>query len=195
LNNQDGNGKARFSKGDAVVILIVVLVIGMVAYSLTSTNPSPSTSTSALSAVSTPTTQSSTTHISLLAGDFSITYEGGCVFPDPSTGKIRAHFYLTITNRFNDSVHYVNASLAATVQLANGTTINIPEKQIPGSPTYTNAVGFPVYFFVAGSGFEHGTATMVSLTVRAYIGEVDGPVELPLSIPIPASMTNCQGST
>ncbi len=195
MKNQHGNGKTRFSKGDAAVILIVVLVIGMVAYSLRSSNPSPSTSTSTVSAVSTPTMQSSTVHISLRAGDFNITNENGCVFPEPTTGKIIAHFYLTITNRFNESVHYVNASLAATVQLTNGTKINIPEKQVPGSPTYTNAVGFPVYFFVAGSGFEHGTATMVSLIVRAYIGEVNGPIELPLSIPIPTTMTNCQGST
>lgn len=168
-----------------MVILIVVLVIGIVAYSLTPTNPSPST----------PTIQSSKIHISLRPSDFNITNENGCVFPDPNTGKIVAHFYLTITNRFNETVHYVNASLAATVQLENGTKINLPERQVPGSPTYTNAVGFPVFFFVAGSGFEHGTATMVSLIVRAYIGEVNGPVELPLSIPIPASMQNCQAST
>ena len=174
----------RYAKG-IIILLVVVAVASWGYYSYT--NPTrPSSVTFA-----TTTHPSTTTNLHLQQGDFNITNDSGCVHKDASTGKDIAVFYLTITNRFNATVHYINASLAATVLLNNGTKINIPEKQVPGSPTFSNAVTFPIYVGIAGAGFEKGTATSVSLIITAYIQEINKPIELPLFIPIPSMMQNC----
>jgi len=193
LSNKLGNGneKKRFSKGDAVVIFILVLVVGIIAYSVTKP-PSPPPSTSATSATSNSTMESSMSHIPLQATDFNITNNNGCAYTDQTTGKTVARFYLTITNRFNESFQLINASLVATVRLANGSRINIPEKRVSaGSVPYTNSVSFTVYVGVAGTGFEHGRATVVLLIVTAYVQETNEPITRPLTIPIPTIMANC----
>jgi hypothetical protein len=185
LSHKKRKDSRRFSKGDIAIVLIIAIFVATIAYAFSSTNPSTATSTTSI-----PTLPVSTYRAQMRASDFNITNDNGCVYTEQS-GRIVAGYYITIRNRFNSNFHLINASLVASVLLKNGSKINIPEKSVPVSLSFSNALSFPINLGVAGTGFENGRATLVSLIITVFVQEVNEPIIAPLVIPIPSQMANC----
>lgn len=175
--------EARFSKGDAAIILIVILAIGLVYQFLrtTPTTPTPP----ALSSTT------STAYIPLQDSDFNITYSRGCLDPNEINGKIYARYYIAVFNRFNETVHYMNVSFVSSVLLSNTTKIGIPDQNLLGLPTYINTIIFPVHVGVTGKGFEHANATFILAIVTVNVEEGSLHITRALVIPIHQGLSQC----
>jgi|SRR5208282_2715762 len=170
----------------SVVVLIVIIALAYWGY-YSYTNPTASVTTT----ISTATPSATNTVVPLLKWtDFNLTTSNGCTFPNETTGQTELLFILTVTNRFNVSVHYMNES--ATVSLIspnNGNGISVvPFTVSLRSSDYTNRL---VLLLTTPIGnIPNGTFDL-SISLTAYAKEVNGPIDLLDQIPLTQAISAC----
>lgn len=182
-----------------VAFIIVVLLVGVFVcawYNQLSSAPNVATITM------TSTFWSSSTTTLLRVGDFNLTYHRGCLRIDPTTGWLVEHFVVTVYNRYNVSVEYVNTSVyVANIVFADGQFISDSLKPIletQGSihnETLTFTVDFPITGIAYGKAYENNRVASGLFAVFVAIKQYDFVQEFPVepNIPVSASVPTCLG--
>jgi hypothetical protein len=171
----------RYAKG-IVVLIVVVTVACLVYYSYT--NPTPSSPV--MSATTRP---SATTNIPLQQGDFNITVGDGCTYVNQTTGQLSIRFNLYVTNRFNQTVQYVNGSAIVFLYLSNPNRqisfLNFSNPRVLVVPTETQVLPLYIYFPIhIGNRTTFNATVSLALTVRQ--GSKNQEILLMANIPVKA---------
>jgi hypothetical protein len=159
----------------------------------------------ALSSLSKTTSISTTTsfYASLQGTDFQMTNSSGCIFHEttgPYEGLIFEHFIVTVRNRFNETIHFVNVTIiVASVKFVDSlTSTKVFESMLVNAgPNDTAALTFPVNFPISGVYFgkPYTYVDYAPFDVIIYVtqnGQVQGPFWLkPELIAFPSTVPTC----
>jgi len=158
----------------------------------------------ALSPLSKTTSLSTTSlYVSLQGTDFQMTNSSGCVFQEttgPYEGLIFEHFTVTVRNRFNETVHFVNATIiVATVKFVDSLTSTkvFESVLVNAGPNDTAVLTFPVNFPISGVYFgkPYTYVDYAPFDVIIYVtqnGQVQGPFWLkPELVAFPSTAPTC----
>jgi len=158
----------------------------------------------ALSSLSKTTSLSTTPlYVSLQGTDFQMTNSSGCVFQEtngPYRGLIFEHFVVTVRNRFNETVRFVNVTIfVANVKFVDSlTNTKVSESVLVNvGPNDTAVLTFPVNFPISGVYFgkPYTYVDYASFDIIIYVtqnGQVEGPFWLkPELIAFPSTAPTC----
>lgn len=175
------------TKGYAIaIILLVTLAFLAYWYNYYYMHPTVTAtiSTSTPSAIN-------TTVQSLKGTDFNLATSNGCMFTNQTTGQTELLFILTLTNRFNTPVHYVNEAVSG--YLISNNFQNVPAVPFTvsyQSSDYTNRL--VLWLTIPIVNIPSGTFA-ISVTFTANAREVNGPpIFLMAQIPLSQSYSACQ---
>ncbi|HMK82682.1 MAG TPA: hypothetical protein VK503_03100 [Candidatus Bathyarchaeia archaeon] len=175
--------KSRHSKGDFVLVLLILVVL-VSAYAYVQRPSSTSMSSTSYS------------YVSLQAADFNLTYSYGCLVSDPTNASdVSEHFTVIVSNRWNEIVHYLNASIyVANIQFSTGQGAfgTLPLIRAANATNSTTLM-FDVNFPISRSAFGRAYVLSALLAVIIYIrqdSQVVRYVVLP-NIPVSSSVPSC----
>jgi len=132
-----------------------------------------------------------------------MTNSSGCVFQKttgPYKGLIFEHFVVTVRNRFNETVRFVNVTIfVATLRFVDSlTSTKVSESMlVTAAPNDTAVLTFPVNFPVSGVYFgkPYTYVDYAPFDVIIYVtqnGQVRGPFWLkPELIAFPSTASTC----
>lgn len=192
-------------KLEGVVIVIVLAFAAFLSYyyytysveSVTTTTSTSAPSTTSLissnesmTTTASTSTPSTTTLAPLLkSADFNLTISNGCTFTNLTTGQTDLLFILTVTNRFNASIHYVNESVIGNLTSINGEKpSSIPFSVSRPSSDYTERL---VLFLTVPIGGIPSGALDMAVRITAHAEEVKGPILLLSQIRLSQTYTAC----
>jgi hypothetical protein len=126
------------------------------------------------------------------ARDFNNVTYAGCVLKNSASGHTYIRFNMTLTNRLNATVHYVNASIIFQAsEISNGFRASESYAQLVAGPTNTSVLGFPIELPV-------DNVVSGSLLVQVFIRENPNQIEairLQPSISVaPSDYPQCSGN-
>jgi hypothetical protein len=154
-------------------LIVVIVVLSFVTYwanwSIYLPPPSATVTSSQISSL-----PQSTAIIPLRASDFNLTSSSGCQFVNQTTSAIEFRFYFTLTNQFNENVHFVNASVAGILGVIGPKNQSKTFTSSLNSPTYTNALTLMVT--VPSSAVPSGAIVVLSVSFVADVMEVNGAI-------------------
>jgi len=135
-------------------------------------------------------TPSTTTLAPLLkSADFNLTISNGCTFTNLTTGQTDLLFILTVTNRFNASIHYVNESVIGNLTSTSGKKLpSIPLSVSRPSSAYTDKL---VLFLTVPIDSIPSGALEMAISLTAHAQEVKGPVLLLTQIRLSQTYSAC----
>jgi len=179
-----------WSLGTVIIWIVIVAILYQ-----SQPAPSPLSTTTSLSTTS--------PYVSLQGTDFQMTNSSGCVFQEttgPHKGLIFEHFTVAVRNRFNETVHFVNATIfVATIKFVDALTSTKVFESIlvNAGPNDTAVLTFPVNFPISGVYFGKPNTYVdyAPFDVIIYVtqnDQVQGPFWLqPELIAFPSTAPKC----
>ena len=193
--SEEGSEKKRRMIGWLLGTVLIWVVVVAILYH----GPLP-----ALSSLSKNTSLSTTAfYASLQDTDFQMTNSSGCVFKEPNgpyRGLIFEHFVVTVRNRFNETVRFVNVTIfVANVKFVDSlTSTKVLESVLVNvGPNDTAVLTFPVNFPISGVYFgkPYTYVNHAAFDIIIYVaqnGQVEGPFWLkPELIAFPSTAPTC----
>lgn len=166
-----------YVKGIVVLIVLAFFAYWSI-YSYTHPTESVTTTISTTSPFAT-----NTTGPVLSRADFNLTISNGCVFTNQTTGQTELLFVLTVTNRFNAHVHYVNESVwggvisTSSYKMLSRVSFNVTRQ----SSDYTDKL---VLYLTDPTSVVPIGAYILGINLKAYTQETNGPIVLLTQIPL-----------